>query len=222
MMINIVAIEDDMMFLIGLEQTLKKEPFNLIGKTDNVTEGMQLLRKTNPDLVIIDMSLKQGESGVTALSSISRSLPHLKSLVLTASSQFELALKCLSVGADGYLIKGQQPENIRAVIKTVYEGGIYLDPSFKTDFNHYFTFPNSHLIHSATSSESKEILQKFSAAELEVFQLIGNGYTNKQIATITHKPIDTIKSIIVRIFHKLNLKNRTLVALKAYELGLIA
>ncbi|WP_013334668.1 response regulator transcription factor [Gloeothece verrucosa] len=220
-MINLIAIEDDMMFLIGLEHALKVDPFNLLGTSNNVPEGMELLRKNNPDLVIIDMSLKNGESGVTALSQISRSHPHIKSLVLTASSQFELALKSLSFGADGYLVKGKKPENIRAVIKIIYEGGIYLDPSFKANFNNTLTPPNLQALNSPIPESSKKLLSKFSEAELEVFQLIGSGYTNKEIAAITNKPLDTIKSIITRIFHKLNLTNRTLVALKAHSLGIV-
>ncbi|HVV99874.1 MAG TPA: response regulator transcription factor [Planctomycetaceae bacterium] len=197
--VRILIVDDHPLVRHGLIHLITSEPeFEICGEADSLVEGMRLYRETQPDLVVTDLSLKDG-NGIELIKEIKARQENAKILVTSIHDESVFAERALRAGAAGYVNKQNSTEVVIEAIRQVLGGRIYLS-SHMTD---------QLLTRAAGRNKTPggTAVDTLSDRELEVFELMGRGLTTKEIAEklyLSPKTVDTYRENIKR---KLNLKN---------------
>jgi DNA-binding NarL/FixJ family response regulator len=197
--VRILIIDDHPLVRHGLAHLITLEPdFEICGEADSLLEGMRLFRETQPDLVVTDLSLKDG-NGIELIKEIKARQDNARILVTSIHDESVFAERALRAGASGYVNKQNSTETVIEAIRAVLGGRIYLS-SHMTD---------QLLTRAAGRNKAPggTAVDTLSDRELEVFELMGKGLTTKEIAEklyLSPKTVDTYRENIKR---KLNLKN---------------
>src|SRR5437868_7408157 len=126
---RIVIIDDHPLFRKGLEQLIHSDSaFAVCGEANNGSEAMNVIRKLNPDLAIVDLSLP-GANGIELIKNIRAEFPKLPILVLSMHDESLYALRSLRAGAEGYVMKHEAMANVVQAIREVFNGRPYLSPA---------------------------------------------------------------------------------------------
>jgi DNA-binding NarL/FixJ family response regulator len=158
----------------------------------------------HPDLVILDLKLKNVD-GMQLIKQLTDQFPSLRILILSPGDESIFAERTLRAGAKGYLMEDADTESVLAAIHTILEGGIYLSPQINTRLlHHYLEKPRQALPGG---------LGQLSDRELQIFQMIGAGMPNREMAKSLRLSVKTVETHHENIKHKLRLANAT--ALKA-------
>lgn len=197
-MINVLLVDDHTLIRKGIALLLENhEDISVVGEANDGEEAIQLAYQTNPDVILMDISIPNGLDGFTATKEIKKHLPHIKIIFLTMHNEIAYIQQAIEVEADGYILKNSQGgimyEAIQAVHnnKPFYEVGLpkeQLEKLFKNKGN-----------------QKGEVL---STREQEIVRLSILGYTNIQIAEklfISSKTVENHKS---NIMQKLHLKGK--------------
>jgi DNA-binding NarL/FixJ family response regulator len=166
--------------LINQEQTLM-----VCGETDSAPKALELITKLAPDLAVIDISLKS-VNGLELMKNIKVMAPKLPVLVMSMHDEALYAERALRAGAQGYIMKQEASEKILTAIQRVLKGELYLSDKMQEKM--------LHRIVNAKKEEPGFSIDKLSDREMEVFQLIGNGFSTRQIATQLNLSVKTIES----------------------------
>lgn len=202
-MIRVVVVDDHMVVRSGLEQLLATTgDIELVGTASNGLEAIDLVAATDPDVVLMDLSMPELD-GVEATRRISERFPRSRVLVLTSFSDQTRILDALNAGADGYLLKHAEPEEIANGIRSVHAGGSPLDPKAARVL----------LESRRTRRETVSLTDR----EREVLLLVHGGLANKQIARKLGISERTVKAHLTSIFQRLGVTDRTQAALWASE-----
>src|SRR5438105_8551202 len=123
---RIVIVDDHPLFRKGLEQLIHSEDgFAVCGEANNAPEAMDVIRKLNPDLAIVDLSLP-GANGIELIKNIRAEFSKLPILVLSMHDESLYALRSLRAGAQGYVMKQEALANVLTAIQQVFDGRPYL------------------------------------------------------------------------------------------------
>lgn len=198
--IKVLIVDDHNIVRDGIRLILELDDrIEVGGEAKNLQETLDMIPKVQPDIVLLDFKLPDGD-GVNGCISIKSRFPKIKIVILTAYSQDHLVMETIRAGADGYLLKNIKSEELISNIIKVHEGNSVLDSSV-TD-----SVFNS-IIDQRRKQEQEE--QKLSSRETYILQMVSLGKSNKEIAealTISEK---TVRNYISNIFKKLNVSNRT-------------
>jgi DNA-binding NarL/FixJ family response regulator len=198
-MIKIVLCDDHKIVREGLSKIIANFPDIKI-LADDIASGeelMQRLRKVEPDLIILDVSLP-GRSGLEVLKQIKIMYPEVKVLVLSMYPEDQFAIRMLKAGASGYLHKDSAPEVLIDAIRTIYSGGEYLSPAI------------TKLLYREMSSKNQDLPHRtLSDREYEVFLAIGEGKANNVIASQLSLSAKTISTYRSRILNKMSMENNS-------------
>ncbi|ABA20285.1 two component transcriptional regulator, LuxR family [Trichormus variabilis ATCC 29413] len=235
--IRIALIEDHDLTRVGIRTALlQKEEIEVVGEAGNATEGLNMLKKVQPDIAIIDIGLpdKDGIELTKELKSISNGadLP-TKVLILTLRDNKEAVLAAFAAGADSYCMKDIRFDNLLEAVRVTYNGNAWIDPAIarivlqqaqqqspkpvttiteaKNSFINSETEDNLETIDSYTLTER----------ELEVLQLIVEGCSNAVIAERLYITVGTVKTHVRNILNKLCADDRTQAAVRALRSGLV-
>lgn len=196
---KIMVIDDHPLVRQGLAQLInQEEDMILVAEAGDATEALQNFEKAEPDLVIVDISLK-GTSGVDLTKTLLSKNPKILILVISMYDESLYAERVLRAGAKGYLMKQEATENVVSAIRRILSGETYVSDKMKDSFMNKLLTGNS-----ASTSNSAESL---SDRELEVLQLVGQGYATREVASTLHVSIKTVESHYANIKMKLDLKN---------------
>ena len=157
------------------------------------------LQRENWDLIIIDLYLKD-ESGFEVIHYLKKNNIQMKTIIFTSSTEYRDYKKAIMLGTDGYVLKDSVPEDLVYAIKSVQRGRFYGDPFFIE-----------------LSDVNGNIYDYLTEREYEVFELIGKGYNNEEISKRLFISKNTVKKHVGQIFSKLDVTERTQVALLASE-----
>ncbi len=198
-MINVVICDDHKIVREGLSKIISSFPdIKIIA--DDIASGeelLQRLRKTEPNLIILDVSLP-GRSGLEVLKQIKIFYPEVKVLVLSMYPEDQFAIRMLKAGASGYLHKDSAPEVLIDAIRVIHRGGEYLSPSI------------TKLLYREMSAKNQELPHRtLSDREYEVFLAIGQGIPNNQIASQMSLSAKTISTYRARILNKMQMDNNS-------------
>ncbi|MDP4953493.1 MAG: response regulator transcription factor [Flavobacteriales bacterium] len=198
-MIQVVLCDDHKIVRDGLSKIIGS--FNDIDViADDIASGeelLQRLRKTQPDVIILDVSLP-GRSGLEVLKQIKIFYPDIKVLVLSMYPEDQFAIRMLKAGASGYLHKDSAPEVLIEAIRTIQNGGEYLSPQI------------TKLLYREMNNKNQELPHKqLSDREFEVFLAIGEGKANNQIANQLSLSAKTISTYRSRILTKMTMDNNS-------------
>jgi len=167
------------------------------------------------------MDIKMGDwDGVTATRRIRNSVPSTRVIILTNHDQDELVFTSIRAGASGYLLKEVTAAQLSNAIRTVADGFSLIYPSIATRVLDEFGRLRTGPVNGASSREDDEGYHDLTAREREVLQLIAQGRSNKEIGGELGISERTVKTHVSNIFGKLELTDRTQVALYAHKRGL--
>jgi DNA-binding NarL/FixJ family response regulator len=201
---RIVIVDDHPLFRKGLEQLIHSEDgFAVCGEANNAREAMDVIRKLNPDLAIVDLSLP-GANGIELIKNIRAEFSKLPILVLSMHDESLYALRALRAGAEGYVMKHEAMTNVIQAIREVFNGRPYLSPAMAAQVITKFA-------HRQVEGEA-DAVERLSDRELEILELIGKGNDVRQIAKVLHLSPKTVETHRSHIKDKLDLKNSREVA----------
>ncbi|MCC6436245.1 MAG: response regulator transcription factor [Acidimicrobiales bacterium] len=202
--IRVLVVDDHVIVRSGLEQLLETvDSMKLVGFAADGRQAITAVEELQPDVVLMDLSMPVMD-GVEATGAIKHRWPAVKIVVLTSFSEQQRVLAALEAGADGYVLKHADPDQILAAIQAAYAGGAPIDPKV-----------------ARVLIEAKKVGSSGRAAltdrEVEVLQLVGQGLANKLIARRLGISERTVKAHLTKIFQSLGVTDRTQAALWAAQ-----
>ncbi len=202
-MIRLAVVDDHVIVRNGLAQLLATtDDIELVGMAANGLEALDLVAELHPDVVLMDLSMPEMD-GVEATKRIVAEYPGVRVLVLTSFSDQSRIMDALRAGAEGYLLKHSEPDEIAAAVRAVHEGGSPLDPKAARVL----------LDSRRTTADSDTLTDR----EREVLLLVRGGLANKQIARKLGISERTVKAHLTNVFQRLGVTDRTQAALWASE-----
>jgi len=196
---RIFIVDDHPIVRKGLAQLINQEPDMVVcGEAENAQNALELLKRIRPDLAIVDISL-QGIDGIELIKKIKDRDINLPILVVSMHDESLFAERALKVGAKGYIMKQEAIEKMMEAIRKVINGEVYVSERVSA------TIVKKFIDGKAESGRSP--VEVLSNRELEVFQLIGQGFGTRQIAQELNVSIKTVESYRANIKEKLNLRN---------------
>jgi DNA-binding NarL/FixJ family response regulator len=211
---QIFIVEDHRLFREGLKAMLSPNPeYEIAGEAEDGLEAIRLIRKSKPDLVLLDLSMPR-MSGFSVLQEIKAEMPEVKILVLSIHESDQYVLQAFEAKADGYAIKDSSREELRMAIRSVLEGKKYISPGIAGSVLEGY-------IDGRKTLKAKSSLDTVTQREREILKLLAEGYQNKEIADLLHISIKTVEKHRANIMAKLDLHNAAALTAFAFEHGLI-
>jgi two-component system nitrate/nitrite response regulator NarL len=207
---TVLVIDDHPLFRKGAEQLIKlDEDFELVGEAASGEEGVELTRQLNPDLVLLDLNMR-GMDGISVLKELKANEHESVVIMLTVSNSEDDIVAALRCGADGYLLKDMEPEEILVKLRRAIGGQTVLDESISTLLANVLRNENR-------SPPPNQI--EFTSREEQIVSLIAEGKSNKAIARELGISDGTVKVHVKNVLRKLNLSSRLEAAVWAFEHG---
>lgn len=210
--IRIVIADDHAVLRAGIRVLLELQAdFEVVGEAASGQEAIQRVRETAPDVVIMDIGMP-GLDGMTATRQIKAEAPQTRILFLTQHENKEYVLPGLKMGASGYVLKRSEGDELITAIRTIYTGGIFIDPAIA-----------GVVIEGLRDAEklNDDPWNTLSDREREVCLLLAQGMTYQQIADILFISPKTVDYHRTNIFRKLGVSSRTELTRYAAQRGLI-
>lgn len=209
MPIRLVVVDDHALFRAGLISLLSEmNEFQLVGEASDGEGAIDLVRKAKPDVVLMDVNMP-GIGGVEAVRQLRKS-ETCRILMLTISKNNEDLFGALSAGADGYILKDAEPDELRKTIGLVSQGMFILSPQVTRQ-----------VVQAIGSDQNKLQDSGLSSREMEVLDCLAQGKTTIQIAGELFISENTVKTHVRHILEKLEASNRAEAVSKAIQMGLI-
>ncbi|MBU5311319.1 response regulator transcription factor [Tissierella carlieri] len=197
--IRVLLVDDHSVVRDGLRLLLQlNDGLEVCGEAATLKEAIMMTIDTNPDVVLLDFKLPDGD-GVNGCISIKNLFPNIKIIILTAYAEQHIVMETIRAGADGYLLKNIESEELIKTILSVHNGESVLDPSVTEGVFNSIKLDNQKI------EESSE----FSPRETKILQALSLGKTNKEIAESLSISDKTVRNYISNIFKKINVSNRT-------------
>ncbi|MES9832017.1 MAG: two-component system response regulator NarL [Candidatus Thiodiazotropha sp. DIVDIV] len=198
---TLIAIDDHPLFRKGVSDLIDMDPdLQLIGEAANGEEGLLLAKQYNPDLILLDINMK-GVSGLETLKAIKKLQLDSRILMLTVSDNEEDVLTALRNGADGYLLKDMEPEDILKSINKAVKGTVVISD--------HLTQLLAKALREDSRLDEQSSINDLTTREKEILQHISKGQSNKQIASKLVISEGTVKVHVKHLLKKLNLHSRT-------------
>ena len=215
-MIKVLIAEDQEIIRQSLEIMLCNKPdIEIVGTAEDGREAIKLTRKLLPDVILMDIRMPE-MNGVQCIEIIKEAFPYIKIIVLTTFDDDEYVFNALKNGASGYLLKGISVKELVEAIKIVYGGGALINPNIAVKVFKFFSqMANADYIVNVAESAIKDL----SKNELKIIQFVGMGMSNKEITEKLKFSEGTIRNYISNILSKLNLRDRTQIAIYAVQSG---
>ena len=197
---KILIVDDHPIFCFGMTELINKEVDLVVcGSIESMKKTSAARARLKPDLVVVDISLKDG-NGIDLVQEIKKEYG-LPMLVLSMYDESLYAERSLLAGASGYIMKQEAISLVVEAIRRVLSGDIYASNTVKEKVFKRLT--------NQQTADSKSPLDILTNRELEVFRLIGEGFSTKEIADRLHLSIKTIGTYRENLKEKLNLKHFT-------------
>lgn len=198
---TIYLVDDHPVVTKGIAMVLNEEPdLKVCGSSDDIDHVLRDINTMNPDLVIVDISLK-GANGLDLVKALKTRHPDLKTMILSMHDESLYAERALKSGARGYLMKNEVSETIVDAVREVLGGGIYLSRKMSSRFLQRYVAKGD--------EPSRDPLDILTNRELEVFRFIGQGYAPREIASRMGLKVKTIETYRERIKQKLDFTSST-------------
>ncbi|NUQ64235.1 MAG: response regulator transcription factor [Pirellulales bacterium] len=205
---RVLIVDDHPIVRHGLAELIAHEPdLEVCGEAGDTPEALRQVDTTQPHVVIVDISLKSGH-GIDLIEQIKAKDERIKMLVSSIHDESLFAERALRAGAMGYINKQEATEKVIDAVRQVLRGEIYLSPRM-----------SNRLLHTVVGGDrlNSNPIEGLSNRELEVFEMIGQGLTTKQIAGKLHLSPKTIETHREKIKMKLNLANSTELSHRAVQ-----
>lgn len=206
-MIRILLAEDQAMVRAGLKMMIETAPdMRVTGEAANGKEAVELCETHAFDCAVLDIRMPM-MTGLEALKTIRTRWPQTKVLILTTFNDDDYAMEALKSGAHGYMLKDAEPEALTRAIRSCLAGGMSLQDDVAAKI-----IPR--LLHHKTEAEAI-VDPSLTPRELDILRLVGEGRSNREIAAELALSVGTVKNHVSLIMDKLDLRDRTQLAIYA-------
>jgi two-component system nitrate/nitrite response regulator NarL len=218
--IRLLVIDDHPLFRRGLVSLLSQDSrFSVVGEAGDIGEAFRILSHQEPDLLLLDNHLP-GVKGVEAIASLKQGHENLRILMLTVSEDEDDLANALQNGADGYLLKTLESDQLCEAIVKVAEGQSVVSPEMMSKLVSALRQPTVPSAIESDNAHPLKVLERLSPREMEIFLLIAKSLSNKHIARDLDIAETTVKIHIQHIFKKLEMTSRVQVAVLVATHGL--
>ena len=215
-MIKVLIADDQELIRESLKIVLSAdEKIQVTGTVSNGSDVIKSISKDKPNVILMDIRMPQMD-GVQCTKVIKESYPDIKIIVLTTFDDDEYIFDALKYGASGYLLKGVSMKELIEGIHTVAGGGAMMNPDIATKVVRLFSRLAKGGLGIKVNSENVKSLGK---TEWKVIVQIGRGLSNKEIAKVLFLSEGTVRNYLSQILNKLELRDRTQLAIWAVENG---
>jgi DNA-binding NarL/FixJ family response regulator len=207
-MISIFIIDDHPIIREALTHILEdQQDFHVVGTASSPEDVRTQLPSLHPDVILLDLDLSDSD-GAQLIPEILRFVPSTRILIFSGQCDGESITRSLQMGAKGYILKGSSTEEVARAIRSLHDGGSYLEPKVA-----------SRLLHRMAEPLPSEV--PLSEREREVLHMVAEGHPNKTIANGLGISVSTVKYHLSSIFIKLNVENRAQAVAVAMQNGLL-
>lgn len=201
---NIIVIDDDPLVVQALTTILNANNFNIVAKGYSGKEAIDLYKKYNPDLILLDIRMSD-MNGIEATKNILEYNPLAKILLITTFNDEEYISKAILLGCKGYILK----DNISGIIpaiNAIISGNLVFDSNVIDNIN----------LNNNRNNNNFE-LYNISKKEIELILLVCEGYNNKEISKLLFLSEGTVRNYLSNILNKLDLRDRTQLVVWYYK-----
>lgn len=208
MPIRVVLADDHVLVRQGLRSLLEREKFQVAAEASDGQEVIRLTEELHPDIAVIDISMPT-LNGIDAARELARSCPKTKAILLTQHEEEQYVHEALQAGVRGYVLKSQVASDLVNAIQQVSRGGFYLSPGV------------SQAVVEAYRSRSERPADPLSSRERQVLQLIAEGKSTKDVASLLGISVKTAESHRSRLMQKLDIHETASLVRYAVRRGLV-
>lgn len=207
---RLILVDDHALFRSGIAALLSNQPdMEVVAQADNGVDAMRLAEELMPDLILMDINMPGGD-GLEATRQLKDRMPYVKIVMLTASDENDLLFEAVKAGAQGYLLKNLDPDKFLMELSAQVRGeaSISGDVAIK-------------IIRAFSVQDAERHQTQLTAREMEVLKLVGEGFSNRDIASRLFISENTVKNHLRNILQKLHFENRVQAAAYAIRRGLV-
>lgn len=205
---RVLFVDDHEMVRIGISSYLSmQENIEIIGEASNGKEGVEKTFELQPDIVLMDMVMDEMD-GIEATTLIKSRMPHIKVIMLTSFIEDKEVYRALDAGVDSYILKTSSAEEIRDAIYKTFENESVFEKEVMAKMRYRL-------------NQKAELHDMLTEREKEILLLIAKGYSNQEIADVSHITIKTVKTHVSNILSKLEVQDRTQAVIYAFQHDLI-
>jgi two-component system response regulator NreC len=205
---RIVLADDHVLVRQGLKSLLERERFQVMAEASDGQDAVRLIETHHPDVAILDISMPT-LNGIDAARGLSRTAPKTKVILLTQHEEEQYIHEALEAGVKGYVLKNQVANDLIQAIRQVCRGEFYLSPGI------------SRAVMEAYRNKSERPADPLTARERQVLQLIAEGKSTKDTASVLGISVKTAESHRMRLMQKLNIHETASLVRYAVRRGLI-
>ena len=215
-MISVLLVDNQALLRTGLRIVIDSEPdLTVIGEAGDGIEAVAKVGSLDPDVVLMDVRMPRMD-GIEATAAIAAGHPRSRVLILTTFDIDQYVYDGLRAGASGFLLKDAAPEALTDAIRTVASGEAVLAPTATSRLVQQFLDRPAE-----GRPQSDGVIDALTEREREVFLLVAQGLSNREIAAELTLSEHTVKIHVARILAKLELRDRVQAVVLAYESGLV-
>lgn len=215
-MIKIMIADDQQLIRDSLKIILEaNKDFSVTDTVANGQEVLESIKKKKPDIILMDVRMPVMD-GTVCTKYVKEKYPNIKVIILTTFDDDDFIFSALKYGASGYLLKGASTQELYKAIQTVYNGGAMINPDIAEKV--FRLFSKMAQANYAIQVNDKDT-QNFSKHDWRVIQQVGLGLSNKEIAAKLFLSEGTVRNYISKILDKLQLRDRTQLAIWAVQTG---
>lgn len=215
---RVLVVDDNYDHASGIRELINLEnDYEVIANAGNVNVALSLIKKYQPDIVLMDMSMPDID-GITAITEIEKLNVKTKVIALTGYDDADLIFRAMKVGARGYILKTMASAQLIHALDEVSQGKVYLPNVLCSKFFEYFqNFEKNEKLNAQNDEEN--LLNYLTNREEEVLSLLTQGITYKGVAKKLFISETTVKTHVNNIFQKLQVNDRTQAVLYAINKG---
>ena len=208
--IKVMIVDDHELIREGLSKIIDMEnDIDIVYKAKSGIEALEVIKDIKPDVILLDINM--GElNGIETLKKIKASGSKTKIIMLTVYDDVEYISQSVNLGANGYVLKDSDSDTLIKTIKIVNDGGSYIQPTLATQLIKHMTTEKK-------STSDKKLLDLLTRRELIVMKEISSGLNNKSISKKLNISEKIVKNHVSSILKKLELQDRTQVAIYAIK-----
>lgn len=203
-------IRESLKIVLGTHQDLQ-----VIGVSGDGLEVLDIMKRDVADVILMDIRMPRMD-GVLCTKAIKEQYPQTKIIILTTFDDDDFVFSALKYGASGYLLKGVSMDELYHSILTVHNGGAMINPDIATKVFSMFSKMSQN---NYSIKVEEEFIKDISKPEWKVIQQVGCGLSNKEIAQKLFLSEGTVRNYLSSILSKLNLRDRTQLAIWAVQTG---
>jgi RNA polymerase sigma factor (sigma-70 family) len=208
---RVILADDHKLVRAGFRAMLKTLPdVEVVAETENGRDALELIRKHVPDIALLDITMP-GLTGLEVAARVSAEMPNVRVIILSMHTGEEYIVQAIRAGIAGYLLKNAEPMELELAIRSALDGDIYMSPGVSRRVIHEF----------ARKTNFTTTMDLLSPRQREILQLLAEGNSNKEIATVLNLSVKTVETHRKELMERLGLHDVAGLVRYAIRMGIV-